>query len=84
MLKSVFSMFSSQEIGPSLVSFRMIFEALQSELFKLYFLGSKMLKIPEFSLPMCLWFTESLHKFFELFNVESMILIGVIFFEFFF
>ena len=43
MLKSVFSMFSSKEIGPSLVSFQMIFEALQSELFRFKFdsLGSK-------------------------------------------
>ena len=30
MLKSVFSVFISQEIGPSLVSFQMISEALQS------------------------------------------------------
>ena len=49
-----FSMFSSQEIGPSLVSFQMIFEALQSELFRFKFhsLGSKILKIPEFNLVM--------------------------------
>ena len=33
-LKIGYSMFSSQEIGPSLVSFQMIFEALQSELFE--------------------------------------------------
>ena len=43
-LKSGFSIFSSQEIGSSLVSFQMIFEALQSELF--HSLSSKNLKIP--------------------------------------
>ena len=39
--------FSSQEIGASLVSFQMIFEALQSEQlrFKFYSLGSKTLHI---------------------------------------
>ena len=39
-------------IGPSLVSFAMIFEALQSELFKLKFqrLSSQILKNPEFNL----------------------------------
>ena len=43
MLKSVFSMFSSQEIKANLVSFQIIFETLKSELFrfKLNFLGSK-------------------------------------------
>ena len=52
MLKSVFSIFSFQKIVSSLVSFQMIFEALQSELsrFKLYSLGSKLLKIPELNL----------------------------------
>ena len=41
-----------QEIGSSLVSFLMIFEALQPELFRLMFhaLSSKVPKIPEFNL----------------------------------
>ena len=45
--KIEFSMFSTQEIGPSLVSFQMIFEAPQSEQlrFKFYSLWSKILKI---------------------------------------
>ena len=45
-------MFSSQEIGSGLVSFQMIFEALQSELvrFDFHFLRSKLQKIPEFNL----------------------------------
>ena len=47
-LTSGFSIFSSQEIGPSLVSFEMIFAALQSELF--HSRGAKILKIPEFNL----------------------------------
>ena len=48
-------MFSSKETGPSLESFQMIFEALQSELFRFKFhsLSSKILKITEFSL--CIW-----------------------------
>ena len=37
MFKIGFSGFSSQEIGPSLVSFQMIFEALQSELSRFKF-----------------------------------------------
>ena len=47
MLKSVFSMFSSQDIGSSLVLFEMVFEALKSKLFKfeLHSLGPKLLKI---------------------------------------
>ena len=47
-------MFSSQEIGSGLVSFYMIFEALQSALFGFNFhsLSSKTLKIPEFNLLM--------------------------------
>ena len=50
--KNRFSIFSSQEIDPSLVSLEMIFEAPQSELFRFKFdsLSSKNLKIPEFSL----------------------------------
>ena len=45
-------MFSSQEIDSGLVSFYMIFEALQSALFGFNFhsLSSKILKIPEFNL----------------------------------
>ena len=45
-------MFSSQEIGTGLVSFKMIFEALQFKLFRFnfYSLSSKILKIPAFSL----------------------------------
>ena len=52
--KSWFSMFTSQGIASSLVSFQMIFEALQSELFRLKFprLSSKILKIPESNLHM--------------------------------
>ena len=51
-LKTGFLIFSSQEIGSGLVSFKMIFEALQSELFRLNFpsLSSKTLKIWEFNL----------------------------------
>ena len=51
-LKNRFSVFSFQEIGWSLVSFQMILEALQSELFrfKIYLLSSKILKIPELNL----------------------------------
>ena len=47
-------MFSSQEKGPILVLFHMVFEALQSEPFrlKLHSLESKILKIPEFNLIM--------------------------------
>ena len=53
-LKSVFSMSSSKETGPSLLSFQMIFEILQSELFrfKIHSVRSKILKIPEFNLKM--------------------------------
>ena len=49
-------MFSSQEISSGLVSFYMIFEALQSALFGLNFhsLSSKILKIPEFNLVIAL------------------------------
>ena len=49
-----FSMFSSQEIGSGLVSFQMIFEALQSDLvrFDFHSLRSKLKKIPEFNLDM--------------------------------
>ena len=45
-------MFSSQEIGSSLVSFLMIFEAQQPELFRFIFraLSSKFPKIQEFNL----------------------------------
>ena len=45
-------MLSSQEIRSSLVSFKVIFEALQSELFilMLHWLSSKILKIAEFNL----------------------------------
>ena len=51
-LPEVIGIFVSQEIGSSLVSFQMIFEALQSELFRFNFhsLSSKILKIPEFAL----------------------------------
>ena len=51
-LKSGFPTSNSQGIASSLVSFQMIFEALQSELFRLKFprLSSKILKIPEFNL----------------------------------
>ena len=48
MLTSGFPIFSSQEIGPSLVSFEMIFEALQSELIR--FMFRKILKMPGFNL----------------------------------
>ena len=57
--KNVFSIFSSQEIGSSLVSLEMIFRALHSELFRFKFhsLGSKIEKIPEFSLTITVkWF----------------------------
>ena len=52
MLKSVFSILSSQETGSSSVSSKMIFGALQFELFrfKIHSLGSKILKFPEFNL----------------------------------
>ena len=52
MLKSVFSILSSQETGSSSVSLTMIFGALQFELFrfKIHSLCSKILKIPEFTL----------------------------------
>ena len=44
--KNVFSIFSSQEIGSSLISLGMIFQALHSELFRFKFhsLGSKIKK----------------------------------------
>ena len=47
--KNGFSSFSSQEIGSSLISFGMIFEALQSNLsrFKFHLLSSEILKILE-------------------------------------
>ena len=53
-LKSVFSILSSQETGSSSVSSKMIFGALQFELFrfKIHSLGSKILKFPEFNLAM--------------------------------
>ena len=53
MLKIGFSLCSSQEIGSSLVSSRMIFQALRSDLFsfKFHSLRSKILKFPEFNLP---------------------------------
>ena len=52
MLKSRFSQFSSQGQGSSQVSLEMIFNVLQSELFRFKFhsLSSKILKIPEFNL----------------------------------
>ena len=45
-------MFSSQEIGSSLVLFEMVFEALLSESFRIRFLSlsSKIQKITEFNL----------------------------------
>ena len=51
-LNNGFSIFIYQEIGRSLVSYEMIFEALQFELFryKFYWLSFKILKIPEFNL----------------------------------
>ena len=56
MLKSGFSIFSTQEIGSSLISFQMIFEGLllvQSELFRLNsFHEFENPKIPEFNLVM--------------------------------
>ena len=52
MLKSGFSVLSSQEIGSRLISFQMIFESLPPELFRFQYhlLCSKILKIPEFNL----------------------------------
>ena len=52
-LKSGFLTSSSQGIASSLVLFEMIFEALQSELFRFKFHAPslKILKIPEFNLP---------------------------------
>ena len=49
-----FFIFGSQGIGSNLVSFQMIFEALQSELFRFKFhsLGFKLQKISEFNLRM--------------------------------
>ena len=64
--KTGISIFSSQGMGSTLVSLRMIFKALQSELFRLkfHFLESKLQKIPEFNLMIganwfhlvCIWF----------------------------
>ena len=53
-LESKFSMFSCQDNDSSLVSSKMIFGALQFELFrfKIHSLGSKILKFPEFNLNM--------------------------------
>ena len=50
--KTGISIFSSQGMGSTLVSLRMIFKALQSELFRLKFhsLSSKIEKFPEFNL----------------------------------
>ena len=50
MLKSVFSIFSSQETGSSSVSLKMIFEALQFELFLRF--KFQILEIPESDLDM--------------------------------
>ena len=47
--KYEFSIFNSQEIGSSLISFEMIFEALQSELLR-FDIHSSSLIFPEFSL----------------------------------
>ena len=51
-LKRWFFRFSSQEIGSSMISLEMIFEALRSELFrfKFHILSSKILKFSEFNL----------------------------------
>ena len=52
-LKCEISIFSSQEIVSSLVSFRVIMKVLQFEFeyrFKFYSMGSKSAKIPEFNL----------------------------------
>ena len=53
-LKIGFPKISSQDIGSGLVSLKMIFGALQFELFrfKIHSLGSKILKFPEFNLRM--------------------------------
>ena len=48
MFKIGFSMFISQGIGSALISFRMIFQALESEIFRLHFLSLSS-KIPEFN-----------------------------------
>ena len=48
--KSRFLRFRSQEIGSGLVSLKMIFPALKSELFKFHTLSSKILKIPGLNL----------------------------------
>ena len=54
MLKSGFSIFSTKEIGSSSVSFQMVFEALDSELFRFNFhsMSSKILKISVFNILM--------------------------------
>ena len=90
MLKSVFSLLSSQEISRSLVSFQMIFQALQSEFFRFKFhsLGSKLQKIPEYNLDNCFslrwlvsWVPESIIIILNMnFNVrEQTVLEGKIF-----
>ena len=58
-------MFSSQGIGSGLVSFYMIFEALQSALFGFNFhsLSSKTLKIPEFNLLINNFLINFFHNF---------------------
>ena len=74
MLKSVFSILSSQETGLSSVSLKMIFGALQFELFrfKIHSLGSKILKFPEFNLSMgiSLTFATSFSNF-QLYSIDS-------------
>ena len=58
--KKWISMFSAEKIVPRLVSFQMIFEALQSELFrfKFHYQGLKIQKNPEFNLLIGLWYNE--------------------------
>jgi len=55
--KNRFFIITSLEIGSSLVSFQMIFQALQSEIFsfKIQLLSSKTLKIPESNLAINLY-----------------------------
>ena len=67
--KSRFRIFSSQEIGSSLVLLKMIFEALQSELFiKFHLLGSKIKKYgiqPNYNEQTILFWREDLENTFR-------------------
>ena len=71
-------MFSSQEISSGLVSFYMIFEALQSALFGFNFhsLSSKTLKIPEFNLIMIIPGPVHFLRFFQCGTERSKIRTG--------